>query len=347
MSLRDHITNGESFSVDHCDQYAAILGVSPSRGARSPALWNRVFESRKLEAKMVPLDVPENALTEVVAALRADERFIGGAVAVPYKTRIIEALDAIDERASVIGAVNVVFRDGKSLVGSNTDGAAGVAALREHYASPLAGKRALLIGAGGAGTAVSAYLAAELGAQGELTIANRSVQSAEVLAEKLACTNARALSLSEVTEALARTDILVNCSSVGMELWRTSARGAEYLRPFSPLGPIPPPAALEAKNTPEYLRLHSDAIVENHRVSLEALGHARNLFVYDIIYQPSRSVLLEMASWAGFATLNGESMNLRQAAMAFHKTATAVGIFSGELAEVERAMSCSPVIAKV
>ena len=48
---------GNQIKIDHLDQYAAIIGESPSKGARSPKLWNAVFKDCDLNCKMVPLDV--------------------------------------------------------------------------------------------------------------------------------------------------------------------------------------------------------------------------------------------------------------------------------------------------
>ena len=43
--------------ISYLNQYAAIIGESPSKGARSPKLWNAVFESEKRNCRMIPLDV--------------------------------------------------------------------------------------------------------------------------------------------------------------------------------------------------------------------------------------------------------------------------------------------------
>lgn len=338
MALNDLISNGQKPNLDQYDRYAAIVGLNPSQGARSPTLWNKVFDARSLRAAMVPLDVPESKLAKVVDTLRKDDRFIGGAVAVPYKTQIIETLDAVDEQAAIIGAVNVVFRRGKQLVGSNTDGAAAIAALKEKLGRDLRGLRVVQIGAGGAGTAVAAYLAQEIGRTGFLVIANRSMKAADALASKLKGTASKSTSLANISQVLANCDVLINCSSVGMELWRSCDAGVEYLRPFTPLGSLPAPVSRDLRGTAAYLTHMSESISANHRETLQVLGKAKQLFVYDIIYQPVRTMLLEMASWAGFATLNGESMNLRQAVMAFHKAASAAGLSLGEPEEIEQVM---------
>ena len=64
-------------------RYAAIIGASPSKGARSPVLWNAAFDAHGIDAEMVPMDVAPEHLEEVTTALRRDTRFLGGAVAAP------------------------------------------------------------------------------------------------------------------------------------------------------------------------------------------------------------------------------------------------------------------------
>ena len=67
--------------------FAAILGANPSRGARSPALWNAAFRAHGVEAEMLPIDVPAERLDALLDVLDATPSFIGGAIAVPHKAR--------------------------------------------------------------------------------------------------------------------------------------------------------------------------------------------------------------------------------------------------------------------
>ena len=53
------------------DQFCVILGLNPSKGARSPTLWNRVFSSEEKKIKMLPLDVSPERLKELFMLARA------------------------------------------------------------------------------------------------------------------------------------------------------------------------------------------------------------------------------------------------------------------------------------
>ena len=74
------------------DFYAGIIGESPSKGARSPVLWNAAFQGLGVSAMMHPMDVTVKDLANVVEAMRSDRRFIGSAVAVPHKQKVVEFL---------------------------------------------------------------------------------------------------------------------------------------------------------------------------------------------------------------------------------------------------------------
>jgi shikimate dehydrogenase len=125
----------------------------------------------------------------------------------PHKAAIIEHLDEVEDDAAALGAVNCIVADRGRLVGANTDGAGLVASLRADGVEP-AGRRALVIGAGGAGRSVARALAPLVE---ELGIANRSSERrAQALA--LAGPRGRAAEVAEV----AAFDLVINATAVGM-----------------------------------------------------------------------------------------------------------------------------------
>ena len=90
-SILDVIEN-KGLDLDKTEYYAAILGETPSQGARSPLLWNAAFQQGGISAVMHPMDIQADKLESVVAALKNDPRFIGGAVTMPYKINILPFL---------------------------------------------------------------------------------------------------------------------------------------------------------------------------------------------------------------------------------------------------------------
>ena len=82
--------------------YTLILGESPSKGARSPLLWNKTYSELKIDQKMYPRDIALKNFGDEIPKIFDDKYFIGGAVAVPYKEKIIDFTDNRDEIISVL-----------------------------------------------------------------------------------------------------------------------------------------------------------------------------------------------------------------------------------------------------
>lgn len=202
--------------------YAAILGLSPSKGARSPTLWNAAFSAAGIDARMLPFDVSADKLGALVAALRTDRRFIGGAVTMPHKQAMIGLLDRVEPEAERIGAVNAIHRVDAMLVGANTDGAGALAELERLTQGRLGERRAVLLGLGGGGLAVAAYLVRRVAG---LTLVNRSAEKAAAFAQRLGVASAPWPASAAL---LGGADLLINCTSTGHATGDVAA---------SPLGP--------------------------------------------------------------------------------------------------------------
>src|SRR3984893_10893950 len=139
------------------------------------AMYNAAFESLGLNYVYVPLIVKD--LEKAVEGVRhLGIKAIG--VTIPYKIDVVPYLDELDRDARRIGAVNAIVNHHGTLLGANTDGKGAVKALQE--VTPIAGKKVVLLGAGGAARAV-AFAVADEG--GKLVIINRTEEAAVALAE--------------------------------------------------------------------------------------------------------------------------------------------------------------------
>ena len=244
----------------------------------------------------------------------------------PYKIQILPFLDEIEPEAEAVGAVNCIYRVKDKLIGANTDGAGALWSLKKYMPGSIEGKCALLMGTGGAGFAVAAYLAKALGPQGRLRLINRSGEATERLAERLKgkC-KIETADWPPTPAQVKAVNILVNCSSVGFETAKTDEGGAFSLRFYTPLGPVDDTIRVATAEGVEkrYLTEAADAIKLNYGHSLDVLASADDPFVFDIIYQPKETVLLFLANMLGYKTLNGVAMNLEQAVIAFEKATSA------------------------
>jgi len=280
-------------------KFAAILGESPSKGARSPLLWNAAFQALEIECEMLPMDVSSENLGPLLDVLDRDSRFIGGAVAVPHKEAIAKWLATRDENrlspeAMAIGAVNALYRNNEGvLCATNTDGEGALKSLIEQYPD-LKGSRVLLIGPGGAGKAVAAFVQRALGEKGQLAISARHPERIKDFAEKI---GASLLQWPPLQDIQANVDIIINCTSIGSKNTVSNGSQTLHLVDYTPL------AVLDDNNNTQSMALLK---------RLPATG-----LVFDIIYDPSPSQLLTLAAEVGLQTLDGLKMNLEQAVLAF------------------------------
>lgn len=186
----------------------ALCGIllHPASHTRSPAMHNAAYAALGLDAVFLAFDVVPERLADAIAGARAlGVRQL--AVSIPHKQAVLAHLDVVDETARRIGAVNTVtLRDGR-LCGSNTDWIGLARALERETA--LAGRRAVVLGAGGTARAAT-FALHERGAR--VSVLNRSVARAEALARELGAEAAGPL------ERLAglEYDVLVNTTSVGL-----------------------------------------------------------------------------------------------------------------------------------
>ena len=340
MEINDLIENKIN-NFDITENYAAILGLSPSKGAKSPKLWNAAFSGLTFPGFMHPLDVlPEN-LGKLINSLQKDKRFIGGSVAVPYKTEVIKYIDYVDENAKSIGAVNCIYRDKNGgLVGTNTDGAGALWSLQSAYGD-ISGAKVLILGAGGAAAAVAAYVGKAIGERGKVFISNRSKKKTDNLSNKLSeVCKVFELSWPVSVENTKDIDIIINCTSVGFENPFKDKNGFYSLKFYTPLGKIKDNIRLPQLENfdSEYTFKAAKNIAENFYETKRFLSQHKNIFIFDIVYQPQTTCLIFISNLIGHKTLTGIGMNLEQAVIAFDKTTSATGKRNLDQNEVRKFM---------
>jgi shikimate dehydrogenase len=184
----------------------AVFG-DPVEHSLSPAMQNAAFSALGLSARYLAFRVKRERLRDAI--LGAEAMHFGGLnLTIPHKEAALSIVEP-DENAAAMGAVNAVaFVDG-SILGYNTDGLGALRAL-EGAGVRVAGRRVLIIGAGGAAKAIARQLALS-GA--ELTIANRDRERALDLA---AAVGWRGYGLSELDRLIPGAEVVINATSIGM-----------------------------------------------------------------------------------------------------------------------------------
>ena len=130
----------------------------PIAQVKSPGGITRGFDARGANAVLVPIEIPPDQIDAFLAVATEAGNVDGMVVTVPYKFRAHAACDTVSPRAELLGAANVLRRNARGLWhGDMTDGIGFCNAVaKAGFALP--GRRCLLVGAGGAGSAIGLSL---------------------------------------------------------------------------------------------------------------------------------------------------------------------------------------------
>ncbi|MDR2829981.1 MAG: shikimate dehydrogenase [Methanobrevibacter sp.] len=252
----------------------------------STFMHNTVFDELNLDYVYVPFNVGKKDLCNAINGAKG-LNIKGLNVTTPHKVEIMEFIDEIDPIAKMIGAVNTIkFVNGKSIA-YNTDGIGAIRYLEE--ITSLKNKKVIILGVGGASRAVGFQLSI-LGIN-ELLFVNRTVEKAKFLINdfenKL---NNPSLLNSKYLFSGFNKDIIFNYG--GFDILKEQIKDCDILINATSVGLYP-----NVNNSPiDENILHSD------------------LIVYDLIYNPIETKLLEEAKKVGAKTVPGVKMLVYQGA---------------------------------
>ncbi|OGH55703.1 MAG: shikimate dehydrogenase [Candidatus Lindowbacteria bacterium RIFCSPLOWO2_12_FULL_62_27] len=189
-----------------------ILG-HPLGHTLSPAMQNAAFRAAGIDALYVALPVEPARIRRALAGLKVSG-FSGFNVTVPYKETVLPYLDRISPDARAVGAVNTIVADPRTgrWVGHNTD-VYGFQRLAARAGIRTAGRRILLIGAGGAARAVCAAIG---GAAASIDIVNRTPARARKLRAAMPKKIQKKIDVLSSTPMSHAYDLIINATSVGL-----------------------------------------------------------------------------------------------------------------------------------
>ncbi|MBP2099689.1 shikimate dehydrogenase [Enterococcus rivorum] len=260
----------------------AALFATPIRHSVSPMIHNTAFQTLGIDAVYLAFEVGNGGLRAAVESIRNLE-MMGANLSMPNKIQAVDYMDELSEAARLIGAINTITNENGKLTGHNTDGIGFMRSLEDIEVTPL-GKKMTILGAGGAGTAITVQAA--LDGVEEIAIFNRKEQFFPKLQEKIAriakSTGCK-IKLHDLADTeqlaldVAESEVLLNATGVGMK------------------------------------PLENQAPIQNFSIIRP------NMAVCDVIYTPRETKFLKEARLRGAKTNNGLGMLLYQGAAAFEK----------------------------
>jgi shikimate dehydrogenase len=197
----------------------AVLIGHPVAHSLSGAMQQAAFDALGIDARYELWDRTTAQLPDAIAEVRRDE-ILGANVTIPHKERTVPLVDRLTEEAQATGAVNTITREGRRLVGHNTDVAGFAVALDALVGRQKMPRQAVVLGAGGGARAV-VYGLIRAGFQ-RLVVFNRHLHRAEGLVRHFARSAAhmelRAMPWHEsiIESELAKTRLLINATSIGL-----------------------------------------------------------------------------------------------------------------------------------
>ena len=259
----------------------AVLG-SPVEHSLSPAMHNAALEALGSDLRYAKIGCPPENLAEAVDCARR-ANFLGLNLTIPHKFAALELCTELDDTARQLGAVNTLLFDGSRTDGFNTDGPGLSRAIREVFSFDLRDLRVMILGAGG-GAGSAAALQCALEKCPRLVLVNRTENKAHDIAQR--------------ATQLLHTDRLEG--------------------PEDPVTVIPlEESALREQLTRTDLVINATSLgmkrTDPRLIPASILTPA--LMVYDMIYRPSVTRLLEDAQATGARTANGLSLLLHQGAL--------------------------------
>jgi shikimate dehydrogenase len=197
---------------------AELVGVLGYPVAENPTglMQESGFAALGLNWRYLTIEVKPEDLGDAMRGVRAFG-MQGINLTIPHKVAVIPYLDDISPEARVIGAVNTVRRDGDRLIGENTDGKGFLRGVRVDAGVDPAGKRVVVLGAGGAARAIATELV--LAGVADLLVVNRSPARGEAMVADLKSgTNGPVgFEIWQGTYRVPETaDIFVNATSIGL-----------------------------------------------------------------------------------------------------------------------------------
>lgn len=254
-----------------------LLG-SPVKHSLSPAMHNMAFFETGLDYCYLAFDVKKDGIKGAMEAMRLFS-IRGANLTMPLKNAVLPYLDEISPVSKLSLSVNTIINDDGRLTGTTTDGKGFTGSLLNN-GFDIKGKRALILGAGGAASSVIAEMAHE-GAETISIFQRKSAtfEKAKALSDRVNegtdCKSA-VFDLSDeklLSKKINESDILINATNVGMGDDKSSLIKKDDIR--------------------------------------------KDLFCADLIYSPEETTFLREAKEKGARVMNGKLMLLFQGAESF------------------------------
>lgn len=258
-------------------QIIGIIG-HPIKHSYSPFIHNVAIQLKKIDYVYLPFDIPASNLKSALRGMTA-LGIKGFNVTIPHKESAIQYMDIVSEEVEMIGSVNTIVNDQGRLIGHNTD-AYGILETLLPFKDDISGNQVCVIGAGGSARAVIYTLIRHFKPK-KLFIVNRNERRAENLKDYFS----EKMKFSSI-----KTKELI--PPAAFEVMRDS----KLVINATPVGMYPN---------------------ENDSIATSPDVFSKGQVVFDLVYNPQKTLLIQTATKSGAKGLNGLNVLINQAAKSF------------------------------
>lgn len=186
----------------------------PISHSKSPLIHGYWLKKYDLDGSYEAVEVSPEDYPSFIEGLKSDNsEFLGGNVTIPHKEQTFKLVDTVDDIATQIGAANTIYKKDGKLCATNTDVYGFTANLDDLDKNWRTGKKAVVLGAGGASRAIL-FALKQVGFK-EVLLFNRTLARAENLSAIFG-DHIKALPMSELQSNLQDADLFINTTSLGM-----------------------------------------------------------------------------------------------------------------------------------
>jgi shikimate dehydrogenase len=263
---------------------------------------------------MIAIDVKKKNFSKLLLNLKKLKFFYGGSVTTPYKNLVLDYLDLIDKKAKKIGSVNTIVKVGQKLKGYNTD-YYGCNYTLDIIKKKKKIKNILFLGSGGAAKACI-LSTIEKFKKSRIYFFNKDYDKISYYLRKIyKKKNYYILKKYDDLLKINNIDLVINTTSVGFDSDVLKNNKYYNLVNYSPLS-----------STKKIIFFDKNSKKKNHKLfffkdnilnTIKFFCNNLETFVFDIIYNPQKTILIKIGELFNLDCLNGEKMNLMQAVYGF------------------------------
>jgi len=281
-------------------KFIGLIGY-PVKHSISPYFQQAALDYYQLDIRYEAWETSPAELEFTVAKIKEPQN-LGANVTVPYKEAVLPLLDEVDDLANLIGAVNTIAKRDDKLIGFNTDAYGFIEALNKEGHFEPRGTGVVILGAGGAARAVSFALVQKK--MSALIIINRTFERGKALADSL---RSYIRDSSPDSERSEEEELRVTWSGgLGTEVIALPWQSLSFHETLDHCELIVNCTTIGTKYSSQE---------GQSPLSIEVIP--RDILVYDLVYNPWPTPLLQLAQKAGANILGGLPMLVYQGAASF------------------------------